>query len=54
MEIIIEIAAELTVEITVEITTEVIAEAAGGLKYHLQIQLVVPVIQAQQGLKETS
>ena len=50
-----EIAAEIAVEITTEIAAEVVIElAAGGLGCRLQIQPIVPVVQARQGLGETS
>ena len=53
-EIATQLAAEITAEITTEITTEVLAEVAGGLRYHLQIWLVIPVVQVRQGLKKMS
>ena len=49
-----DITADIAADITTEIAAEVLAEVAGGLGYCLQIQLIVPVIQAQQGLEETS
>ena len=42
-----EVIAEVTTEIAMEVTIEVIAEAASRLKYHLQIWLIMLVIQAQ-------
>ena len=53
-EVVAEIAAEITTEVTAEIAVEVLMKATGGLGYRSQIQLVVPVVQAQQGLEETS
>ena len=47
-------AAEAATEATIEIATEVLIKVASGLKYHLQIQFIIPVIQARQGLKEIS
>ena len=45
-----EIAAELTTELTAEIATEITA----GLGYYSQIQLIMPVVQARQGLEKMS
>ena len=53
-EVLTEVTTEVTVEATAEIAVEVLAEAASGLGYCLQIQLVVLVVQAWQGLGETS
>ena len=45
----------LSIEVAVEVLTEVSTEvAAARLGYYSQIQLIVPVIQAQQGLEEVS
>ena len=49
-----EVTTDITADITVEITTEVLAKVTGGLKYYSQIQLVVPVVQAWQGLEKMS
>ena len=46
--------AEIATEITAAVAAEVLMEAASGLGYYLQIQLNMLVVQAQQGLKETS
>ena len=61
-EVLVEVAAEVAAEAAVEIAAEVLAEiaaevlveAAGGLGHRLQIQLVVPVVQAWQGLEKMS
>ena len=39
--------AEVAAEVVAEIAAELAAEIAGGLGYHSQIWLVVPVVQAQ-------
>ena len=49
-----EAAAEIAADITTDIATEVLAEVSGGLGYCLQIQPIMLVVQAQQGLGETS
>ena len=46
--------AEIAAEIAAAVAAEVLAEAASGLEYRSQIWLDVPVVQAQQGLEETS
>ena len=45
-EVLAEVAAEVVAEILVEVAAEVLVEVAGGLGYHSQIWLVVPVVQA--------
>ena len=42
---------EITTEIAAAVAAKILAEAASGLGYRSQIQLVVPVVQAQQGLR---
>ena len=53
-EAFMEVTTDIAADITADITVEVLAEAAGGLGHRLQIQLIVLVVQAQQGLEETS
>ena len=54
-EITAEVTTDITADIAVEITAEVLTEAAAvRLGYCLQIQLIILVIQAQQGLEEVS
>ena len=43
----VKLITEIATEIAAAVTAEVLIEAARGLKYRLQIWLVVPVIQAQ-------
>jgi hypothetical protein len=45
--VVAEIAAEIAAEVAVEVAAEIAAEIAGGLGYHSQIWLVVPVVQAR-------
>jgi len=45
VEVVAVVAAEVVAEVAVEVVAEVLVElAAGGLEYHLQIWLVVPVV----------
>ena len=54
VEVTAEVVAEITMEIAAKLTAELTTEITGGLGYYLQIQLIMPVVQAQQGLEETS
>ena len=54
IQVVAEAFAGAFAEVTTDITAEVLAEVAGGLGYHSQIQLIMPVIQARQGLREMS
>ena len=53
-EIAAKTAAEAAAEAAAEIAAEVLVEVTSRLGYHSQIQLIMPVIQAQQGLEEMS
>ena len=46
--------AEIAAEIATVVAIKVFTEAASGLGYYLQIWLIVPVVQAQQGLRISS
>ena len=50
----VEVITEITTEITIELTAEIAMEITTGLGYYLQIWLIIPVVQAQQGLEKIS